>query len=247
MALSDFQRLIRHVSKEATIYDTPSGTYLRWSPGAGAELWIQANLEHEIIGCNPHFSGEGKLRFGITETFHSLHSPLEGRLVGWVEPKNEKVPTSGLYPLTAEMPDFTLSEPFLFKHPLMTLQVAAFAEVVSCYANERAFAMSHNAQTMAVPTFQQSIEVEEDGSPALANIVGFVRKTELRLNPLTEQLFYAILLETHGGTIDVVAPVDTLLETPIIDSVLAGSFWLSARAEKKLSLPRPILKQQAWA
>ena len=246
MSGSEFQRLIRRVSKDGTFYDTPAGTYLRWSPGVGVELWIQANLEREIIGCNPHFCGEGVMRIAVTESFHSLTSNLEGRFVGWAEPKDEKNPSTGLFVMTAEMPDFTLSEPSLFKNPLVSFQIAGFAEEIAHFPTEKAFATSVFARTMSVPTFQQSLETDEDGSVSLAALTGYVRKSELRINPLTEQPFYVFLLETLGGTIDVVAPCDFFAELPEVDSILAGQFWLSARAQKRLSLPRPLLKQRAW-
>ena len=246
MTQSEFQRLIRSVAREGAFLDSKEGTYLRWSPGAGAELWIQANLDREIIGCNPHFTGEASMRISVTQTFHSIDRPLDGRFFGWVEPKDEKNPTTGLYALSVEMPDYSLSETRLFKHPVITVQIAAFAEEIANFPNERSFAFSPFSNTMALPTVLQPDCEAGDGEAPVAKISGFVLKAELRTNPLTEQTFLYALLETHGGTVDVVASNDLLPETPAVGSVLAGSFWLSGRMENRMALPRPILSQRAW-
>ena len=246
MTQSEFQRLIRSVAREGAFHDSKEGTYLRWSPGAGAELWIQANLDREIIGCNPHFTGEASMRIAVTQTFHSIDRPLDGRLFGWVEPEDERNPTTGLYALSVEMPDYSLSETRLFKHPVITVQIAAFAEEIANFPNERSFAFSTFSNSMALPTVLQANSEEDAGEAPVAKISGFVLKAELRTNPLTEQTFLYALLETHGGTVDVVASNDLLPETPAVGSVLVGSFWLSGRLESRMALPRPILSQRAW-
>src|SRR4051794_40174333 len=43
------------------------GTYYRWSPGAGIELWAQADPDGRIIGLNPHFAGVARMRVGLIE------------------------------------------------------------------------------------------------------------------------------------------------------------------------------------
>ena len=43
MTLESFQEQVERAAPDAVRYDTPLGSYLQWSPGAGVELWMQVN------------------------------------------------------------------------------------------------------------------------------------------------------------------------------------------------------------
>jgi hypothetical protein len=64
---------------------------------------------------------------------------------------------------------------------------------------------------------------------AYAIFTGHVRKTQQRKNDLTGCSFCWALVETLGGTFDVVIDLELLGAAPRVGGVLTGAFWLSGR------------------
>src|SRR5205809_1039066 len=77
---------------DSTRFDTPIGSYLQWetgpSGGPGVELWLQVNSVNQIIGCNPHYVGQGRLDAAIIETVSAPGRPLDGHCFGWAAPRD---------------------------------------------------------------------------------------------------------------------------------------------------------------
>src|ERR1043166_8526106 len=114
MTIEDFQELVERIAPEATRFDTPIGSYLQWSPGGGVELWLQANAVQKIVGCNPHFVGQGRIDAAIIETVSAPGRPLDGHAYGWAAPRNPKNPYSGIHAIAAHLPNFAyIDEPIL--------------------------------------------------------------------------------------------------------------------------------------
>ena len=45
-----FKKFIEFVAYSGTPIETPYGYYIRWSPGAGVDVWAQATLNRELAG-----------------------------------------------------------------------------------------------------------------------------------------------------------------------------------------------------
>jgi hypothetical protein len=232
----ELKELAEQASREGTRVDSPHGGYFHWSPGAGVELWVQANKQEEIVGCNPHFAGAGRLPASIIETLNVPGRPLDGRCFGWAAPRDEKNPYSGLHALSADLPDFDFVEARILIPPIVTLQIAAFAEELECFPTETTFLESEAAQHHGAAAGQwiwrqQEIE-EEPQSKVFLN--GIVKQSEQRENPITGSPFIALLLRTEAGTIDVVVDPEIVPRRPVVGMVAAGTFWLSARVVSDL-------------
>ena len=185
-AAGEWEALVRHAVEHGQRLEVPgAGAYLRWAPGAGAELWVQVDRDDSLVGLNPHFAGDGRLRFGALELRPGKPGTLDGSLHGWADPPAED-PHEGIYPLLVDLPDAHLVQLHLVLPSVVTLQVAAFAHELACYQDEAAYyAAQERAPRFAaeslIPTglFAQQGEVER----AEAVFAGRVLGAEARINP----------------------------------------------------------------
>jgi hypothetical protein len=208
------------------------GAYLRWRPGAGAEVWVQADRDGSLIGLNPHFVGDGRLRFGALELRPGEPGTLDGSLHGWVDPPADD-PHQGLYPLLVDLPDAHLAQLHLVLPSIVTLQLAAFAHELACYQDEAAYYAAHEqgrrfAAESFFPTgpFVRPGEVER----AEAVFTGRVLGAEMRINPATGVAFHVLLVRTLGGVVlDVVADPIVVTGEPVVGGVVLCLAWLSGR------------------
>jgi hypothetical protein len=250
MTLEAFQEQVEQIAPQAVRFETPIGAYLCWSTGEGIELWLQANAVNKVVGCNPHFAGQGRIDAAIIETVSEPGRPLDGRCLGWAAPRDPANPYSGLHPLAASLPNFAFVDERILMPPVVSLQVAAFASHLECYPTEGSFLESEWAQLhesrQGAPVWHQ---VEVDGRPSSeAAVSGTVVASERCRNPVTGQEFHALVLQVDGGTIDVVADLETAPRRPVVGMVAAGTFWLSARAVGELPEGRaPLPFQRARA
>lgn len=225
---------------EAPRFDTAIGAYLQWAVGAGVELWLQVNALNQIVGCNPHFVGQGRLDAAIIESVAAPGRPMDGHCFGWAAPRDPVNPYSGIHSFAANLPNFAYVDERILMPPVVTLQIAAFASDLESFPTEMAFVESEwgrkiGAQT-ATETWQQA---EIDGLPQPEVFLsGKVVASEGLVNPETGQLFHALLLRTEAGTIDVVVDPETCPRRPVVGTVAAGTFWLSAQAVSELPPPR---------
>ncbi len=240
MTVEAFQDLVESALDETVCFSTPIGSYHRWSPGAGVELWLQANAVKHVVGCNPHFEGQGRLDAAIIETVCAPGRPLDGHCFGWAAPREPSNPYSGLHAFAASLPDFAHVDERILVPPVVTLQVAAFATQVEYFPTEAAYVTSEWGQYYgAVPGSTTWLQADEDGLPQPdVFLTGHVAASERIANPATGQEFHTVVLRTDAGTIDVVADLETAPRRPVVGAVVAGTFWLSARAVSKLPPPR---------
>jgi hypothetical protein len=230
--LPDQDRLISEIlDGERT--RTDAGTYVRRSSGSGAELWLQLDPTGEIIGLNPHFSGHGSMRARLLRVISRQdESPLDGAFYAWSDPRAEQDPESGEYPFVFDCPDARLHTSLALPR-IVTVQLAAFAHELAAYADDTAFA---KAQAQAPGFAPESVIpaglFTSDGNTvptAHAIFAGHVRRAERRRNAFTGSEFWWALVETLGGTIDVIAEPDTIVGSLQIGGVAQGTFWLSGR------------------
>ena len=71
-----------------------------------------------------------------------------------------------------------------------------------------------------------------------ALIAGHVLEAEERHNAVTGKPFWWALVESVGGTFDVVIDPDLISAAPNAGQVLTGWFWLSGRLEPLAAVPK---------
>ena len=214
--------------------DVPGGYYLCWTSESGAELWLQVDDEDNLIGMNPHFTGESRVRVGLTARIDRPDGTLlDGAFHAWADPQRDD-PEIGSYPFVFDAPDFRCFGGL----PLPTIleaRIAAFAHELAVFRSEEEYAASLTGELkFAVESFIPSGLFTPDGDrieppEAQAMFTGRILEAEMRTNALTNAPFQWVLVETYGGVMDVVADPDFIEVQPTPGGIVMGSFWLSGR------------------
>jgi hypothetical protein len=203
------------------------GTYYHWADPSGAELWIQADGEGQFLGINPHFSGESVIEFVLTDSIHrEAEGALEGAFHGWVAP--DESGESGLYPMVFDSPCALTHADLAFPHRAR-VQVAAMPQEVRLFETEEAY----DSGDVDTPGFASQFFVPSGlfgaDPQAVGVMTGLITKVERLTNGLTEASFWWLLVESLGGSFDVVAAPSDFVESPAVGGVIYGTFWLSGR------------------
>jgi hypothetical protein len=238
----DLAALATSVTDRAETIDAPDGQYLKWAPPSGEQLWLQVKRSGDALGMNPHFAGKSVVPIAIEARIaRATHTPLDGTFLAWANPPAQAT-TGGDYPFAFDCPDAgTLASLTL---PVRAVaQIAAFAQQVSGYADEAAYEVARHAQGLNFTSrsFIPSGLISPAGDPIdppepHALFVGHVVEAEARRNAVTGNPFWWALVDTIGGTFDVVIDPELLPEPPRAGNVLSGWFWLSGRV--RLDSPR---------
>jgi hypothetical protein len=213
------------------------GAYVRWTPGAGVELWLQVQAR-EVIGLAPHFAGEAIMRVALTERVpRPEESPLAGAFYGWANPPAD-APDDGEYPFVFDLPDAGrfagLALPCV-----ASVQLAAFAQELRCFPSEAAFDASQGDAELkyAAESFIPTGTFVEAGIPptAYAMFTSRVVRAQRRVNPFSGGAFWWLCVATLGGQVDVVADPLVVDGEPMAGGIAQGSFWLSGRLPSALA------------
>lgn len=222
---------IERVMPDAERFPNPYGTYLRWADRSGAELWIQLNADDELVGVNPHFGGRSRVRVFLTHRLETDNaSVLDGRFHGWADPAKAEAETSGAYPFLFDSPDAAQHSELQLPMEI-DVQVAAFAHDVQVFPSAKAFEASQTGDAWHTSRdfIPSGLMGGEDGLRAEAAFTGHVIRAEQRKNHLTEAPFVWCLVNSTGGTFDIVADPELLSQIPPVGGVITGTFWLSGR------------------
>lgn len=238
-----FERLASEAAEAGEVLKSPRGYYIRYTPGAGAELWVQANKQKELIGCNPHFAGTCRIRAGITkQPIKDEETFMDGSLYCWAAVTGDD-PSAG-FPLVIDVPDFDLVRERLKLPAIVTIQVAAFAYKLSCFADDEQFRSSQSgtmkfAADAYLPSgiFTPGLK-DRDPPEAEAIFAGHILSAELRTNPSTGRRFHYLSVESLPGVFDVVADPEVVEGEPVTSGVAKGNFWLSGRIVSDLPSAR---------
>ena len=231
----DLASLASSVAGKADKVPARGGQYLCWAPPSGEQLWLQVKPNGDAMGMNPHFSGKSSIRIAVeARVARDTHTPLDGTFLAWANPPTG-AKTGGDYPFAFDCPDAdTVGD--LALPAVVDAQIAAFAQEVFVFDTEARYAASQAAQGMAFESrsFIPSGLISPDGRPVdppepHALLVGGVVEAEERRNTHTGRPFWWALVETVGGTFDVVIDPALLPEPPQTGNVLSGWFWLSGR------------------
>ena len=229
----DLASLASSVADKADTIQARSGQYLRWAPPSGEQLWLQIKPNGDAMGMNPHFEGRSQVRVAIEARVpRDTHTPLDGTFLAWANPP-AGAQTGGDYPFAFDCPDAdTLGN--LPLPAVVDAQIAAFAQNVDVFQTEALFAASQAAQGMTFEpkSFIPSGLISPEGQPVdppepHALFAGAVLEAEERRNTVTGGAFWWALVETVGGSFDVVIDPALLPGPPRAGNVLSGWFWLS--------------------
>ena len=231
----DLAAVANRVADQAERISTPPGDYLKWAPPSGEQLWLQVSPKGDAMGMTPHFTGKSQMRLGLEGRVHRpTHTPLDGTFVAWANPRPGAA-TGGEYPFAFDCPD-AATHLELDLPAVVTAQMAAFAQQVSVYDSPGAFDAAQVAQGLGTPSrsFIPSGLISPSGEPVSppephALIAGHVVEGGVRLNTITGAPFWWALVDTLGGTFDVVIDPESLPAPPAAGNVLSGWFWLSGR------------------
>lgn len=225
--------LAAQAAKNGVPIEAGRGTYIRWSTSVGAELWAQADPDGNLMGLNPHYSGDAKLRVRLEDRIVYPGAPvLDGAFYGWANPDSSRA-ERGDYPLVFDTPDYDLHR--LLELPaVMDVQLSAFARELHAFGGETEYRASRWGETFAAESFVPSGLFKPDGESvdppqADAIFVGHVLGTSLLTNPVTGAEFYWARVRTLGGEVDVVADPKVLRGSLVEGGVVWGWFWLSGR------------------
>ena len=228
-----FTRIAMQAAREGEVIPVRDGSYLKWSPGAGIELWAQLDLDHDIIGLNPHYAGSATMRIGLTQrVLRPQGTNLDGAFYGWANPSEDDSET-GEFPFVFDAPDYRLHDDRAIP-AIAEVQLAAFAHEQQGFANEKAFDESQAEDMMLaseafIPSGLFTAEGSTEPPQAEAIFSGHIMKTAIITNPATEADLLWARVSTLGGEIEVVADPEVLEGSLVVGGVIKGSFWLTGR------------------
>jgi hypothetical protein len=230
----DLAALASRVAERADTINTREGQYLKWAPASGEQLWLQVKRTGDAMGMNPHFEGKSSVRVAIeARVTRTSHTPLDGTFLAWANPSSDGV--GGEYPFAFDCPDAAVHETMALP-AIVTAQIAAFAQQLTVHDSEAAYVADQAAQgqSFASRSFIPSGLISPSGEPVTppeshALFTGHVIEAAEKLNAVTGDPFWWALVDTVGGTFDVV--IDrALLDGPVrAGNVVSGWFWLSGR------------------
>jgi hypothetical protein len=229
----DLAALASQVADRAERISIGPGEYLKWAPPSGEQLWLQITHKGDAMGMNAHFAGKSSMRLGVeARVTRPSQTPLDGTFLAWANPPAGAA-TGGDYPFAFDCPD-AARHLELALPTVVAAQVAAFAQQVSLYESARAFESSPASDGAASRSFIPSGLISPSGEPVVppeshALIAGHVLEASPRVNAVSGTHYWWALVETVGGTFDVVIDPALLPDQPRAGNVLSGWFWLSGR------------------
>lgn len=231
----DLAALASRVADRADSIFVPEGQYLRWSPPSGEQLWLQLKKGGDAMGMNPHFAGKSNVRATLEARIsRDKHTPLDGTFLAWANPPADAT-SSGDYPFVFDCPD-AATQAGLALPVTVDVQVAAFAQNATLHASEADYLSAQAAQGMSFPAKAviPSGVISPSGQPVSppephALISGLVLEAEERHNTITGNAFFWALVESVGGTFDVIIDPELLTHRPSAGNIVSGWFWLSGR------------------
>lgn len=240
----DLAALASRVAERADTIDAAAGQYLKWAPASGEQLWLQVKRNGDALGMNPHFEGKSSIRVALEARItRKAHTVLDGTFLAWANPPADpEGGAGGDYPFAFDCPDAATHEALALP-ARVTAQIAAFAQQLEVYESAAAYDTAQAAQGLAfgARSFIPSGLISPSGEPVTppeshALMAGLVLEADERHNTVTGAPFWWALLDTIGGTFDIVID-PSLLTTPIrAGNVISGWFWLSGRLQ--IAAPR---------
>lgn len=200
----------------------PFGYYYRFEDASGAQVFLQANPVHELMGFNPGFKGLGITTLELIRTLERDTSELDG---AYVARGAEGGPA-----FVFDLPDFR-------RVKLASLPFKAGVELTAFATNDFQL-LEPGGDMPAEPSLSPLRDSEADllaGDPsapppqAHVSIEAVVATAERRENSKTKAEFWAFSAVTPAGEISIVADPSIVVRDPSPGDVVKGSFWLSGK------------------
>lgn len=244
------------ILSESEGYEVQNGAYFVWQSPNGAQIWLAMRSTQpegdsntaamEVVDLEPHYNGSGRMRAAVVEMVPYDEHQLTGALYGWSNPLSLEEPESGYYPFSVDLRDFSTHQHAWQQLPRMvTLQIAAFAQEVWCFDDEQSYLRSEESiltesedeETGELVTLrlapQAMLPINEGASEHVADnyalLTGRIVEVHHLQNPHTGKGFFAMLVDTYGGSVDVVAYEQDIEGVPRSGGTLKAYAWLSAQ------------------
>jgi hypothetical protein len=247
---SEFSDLATHLAAEAQRIPVSGGTYLLWASPGGEQVWLQGDSDGYLVGMTPHFAGKSQVSVSIRSI---LRRPGETSLAGTIRGSvnDETGPTAGILdcPIVIDVPN--LATHGRLELPIcVDVQVASFAREVSIFASEDAYYASQEHGGFASRSYVPSGTFTPDGGEteppqAFGIFTGHVLEAAVKRNGKTDAPFYWALVDTLGGTFDVVIDPELLPHPPRAGGILQGQFWFSGTFKTTATAKRGLLARLA--
>jgi hypothetical protein len=242
----DLVQLAEEAATDATEIAVEGGSYVYWAGAGGEELWLQVNSQQALVGMNPHFSGQSRVRVALAaRVARDSDTALDGALHVWATPVGDSH-EYGAYPFVFDLPDAAVYADLEIPG-IAEAQVAAFAHEITFFESEDAYNSSQESENVPfasksfIPSGMFHPSGENNAPPeARAIFTGEVVQAATCTNQISQQKFYWALVDTIGGQYDVVIDPVLLDREPAVGGFLSGTFWLSGRLT---SYPR---KKRSW-
>ena len=234
----DVNVLITETIKYVESIKSPQGFYLRFADASGAEIYLQGNLEQELIGFNPHYAGKSQRLVNLTKKIERDSSPLDGGFHAFANSQNSEI-DSGEFPFVFDVPDFRTVPNYQLPQ-IRAIQLTAFASNdFQIFTDEKSFDENQKDELkFAAKSFvpsglfdfdPQDETIDLSAVRPIANLSGEIKEYELKTNELSGEKFYWFLVDTAGGETDVVADAKLISSEPQISGIVSGQFWLSGK------------------
>lgn len=225
----------------------PQGSYYCYRDSRqenGLALWVAVTSEGAVSSLSPYFYGLSRRPVLAQRYFPDPDNPLNGLCYAWAQDADEAASQNesqdeaeGLYPFAFSLMAFDHLQARLPLPRILTLRLCAFPQRLSYYADEAAFDAAQAGREVPyaanafIPT---GLYTEQEGDPPrpAAYFCGRISAVALCDNPLSGDEFYHLLIDTYGGSIDLLAHPDLFARQPRIGAIVEVEAWLSAAVEE---------------
>lgn len=229
----EIEALIDSVYQQSESILCENGSYRKWHAN-GAEVWLHIDGESEVRGMTPSFNGKSKVHVGITGLVEGdSNSQYEASMHCWAEPNTNG--DNGTYPFIFDLVN-KAQYPNLNFPLFTTASISAFAHQLEIFDDEVDFEknQSHDIPFAAksfIPVGLFMGEEQEIPPLAVATFAGNVLEYDRIINELSGNSFYWLLIETLGGTFDVVADPKLINKKLAVGKIVSGTFGLIGQIE----------------
>jgi hypothetical protein len=216
-------------------FETSSGYYILYHDPSGAEIFFQFSNEGKLLGTNVHFQGSSSLPVSIIKKIDRDESSLDGAVLAWAAPTDLTNPETGLYPFAFEVPDFYTEKVSKEKFPISTeVQLAAFPEKeIHVFKSEDEFneVLGLRAKISSRSVIPSGLFTKNAPYEPKAFINGIVKFSDKVKNLHSGLEFIHLVIETAGGTLDIITADSHLTVLPEFGSIVSADFWLSGKVK----------------
>lgn len=226
-SMDDMMKFGNQAFKNGKRIEVPGkGAYYYWGLHSGAELWAQLDIDDQLIGLHPGFSGMSKVPLKAKPYFSTRDTPLDGSYSCWLITDDQE------YQLEFEAPNFYQNSEN-DKELNITAQITAFAkQEINYFTNEDERGKHGLWSQWAVQSFVPSGSFNSDLDADLlpyALLSGYVKEVELRKNEITGAEFYWLFVDSLSASYDVVVDAQLLSTEPRVGGIISGNFYLSGK------------------